>query len=118
MPSAVGPSSSLNEILVLARHESASDVHLGALRPIIFRQFGQLKNRSTENLSAQQIQQLITAALPPEMIEHFEKNGDVEYVHTISGFGRFRIAMMKQREGWDLTARLVPLQIQNSKKQV
>ncbi len=66
VPSQLGPGSSLNEILAFARHEKASDVHLGAQKPIIFRQFGQLKNITTEILNAEQISSLISAALPEE----------------------------------------------------
>jgi twitching motility protein PilT len=111
VPSQLGPQSSLNEILAFARHQKASDVHLGALKPVIFRQFGQLKSITAETLNAQQISGLITAALPKGVMGRFEKTGDAEYVHTINGFGRFRMAIMKQRNGWDLTARLIPMEI-------
>jgi len=111
LPTQIGPSSSLNEILVFARHEGASDVHLGALKPIIFRKFGQLKNITTEALGSDKIKQIIAAALPNEITELIEQTGDAEYVHTINGYGRFRIAIMKQRNGWDLTARAIPMEI-------
>ena len=111
VPSQISITSSLDEILVFARHENASDVHLGAQKPIIFRQFGRLKNISTEIISAEQIKKTISTALPKEITQLFEKTGDAEYVHTITGYGRFRIAIMKQRNGWDLTARLIPTEI-------
>jgi twitching motility protein PilT len=108
---ALTSSSTLNEILVLARNKNASDVHLGALKPVIFRQFGRLVNITTENLNADQIRHLITADVPKEVLDRFEKIGDAEYVHTINGQGRFRMALMKQHNGWDLTARIIPLEI-------
>jgi len=111
MPTQISPTSSLNEILIFARHENASDVHLGALKPIIYRQFGRLKNITTETLSADQISQMITSALPKDILDRFNKTGDNEFVHTIDGHGRFRMSMMKQRDGWDLTARLIPMEI-------
>jgi len=111
IPSQVGVHSSLNEILVFARKENASDVHLGALKPIIFRQFGRLKIITTEVLDAEQINNLISAALPKDLLDLFEKYGDAEYVHTINGYGRYRVAIIKQRNGWDLTARVIPLEI-------
>jgi len=111
VPSQVSPTSSLNDILIFARQEQASDVHLGALKPIIFRKFGRLKNMTTESLNADQINRLITAAIPKDVLDHFDKTGDAEYVHTINGYGRFRMAIMKQRDGWDLTARLIPIEI-------
>jgi twitching motility protein PilT len=111
VPSQINKNSSLNEILVFARNQNASDVHIGALKPVIFRQFGSLVNITTELLNADHISRLITAAVPKSVLDHFEKTGDAEYVHTINGYGRFRMALMKQRNGWDLTARLIPLEI-------
>ena len=110
-PSQIGPTSSLNEILAFARHQNASDVHIGALKPIIFRKFGQLKNMTTEILNADQISLLITAALPKDVLDQFEKTGDAEFVYAINGYGRFRMAVMKQRNGSDLTARVIPMEI-------
>jgi len=111
MPSQISASSSLNEILIFARHENASDVHIGALKPIIFRRFSQLQNITAENLNADQVKQLIIAALPKAISDQIEQTGDAEYVHTINGYGRFRMAIMKQRNGWDLTARAIPMDI-------
>jgi twitching motility protein PilT len=111
VPSQIGPNSSLNEIMIFARHENASDVHIGALKPVIFRHFGRLENITTEILNAEQVSSLITAALPKDFLDRFEKTGDAEYVHTINGYGRFRMAIIKQRNGWDLTARVIPMGI-------
>src|SRR5271167_3531086 len=69
VPAKVGPSSSLNEILIFARDKNASDVHLGAQKPIIFRQFGRLKNITAEIIKADQINHLLTAGLPKEILD-------------------------------------------------
>jgi len=114
VPAQLTIDSSLNDILIFARHENASDVHLGALKPVIFRQFGALKSMTTEILTADQINRLITASLPKYILERCEQTGDAEYVHTIKGYGRFRMALMRQRDGWDLTARLIPIDIPKS----
>jgi twitching motility protein PilT len=111
VPHQITANSSLNEILIFARSKNASDVHIGALKPIVFRQFGQLVNITAGSLNADQISSLITATVPQDILHVFEKTGDAEYVHTINGYGRFRMAIMKQRNGWDLTARLIPLDI-------
>jgi len=111
IPAQISPNSSLNEILAFARQQKASDVHLGTLKPIIFRQFGKLKNITAEILNEDQINHLITAALPKDLLEHVDQTGDAEYVHSINGFGRYRMAIMKQRNGWDLTARVIPIEI-------
>ena len=66
---------------------------------------------TTEILNADQISHLISSALPKNLLDRFEQTGDAEYVHTIKGYGRFRMALMKQRNGWDLTARVIPIEI-------
>ncbi|MBF0504637.1 MAG: PilT/PilU family type 4a pilus ATPase [Candidatus Omnitrophica bacterium] len=111
VPSQITPASTLDEILIFARHNKASDVHIGAQKPVIVRQFGQLKNITPQALNADQIKLLITTSLPNDIIELFETTGDAQYVHTISGYGRFRMTIIKQRNGWDLTARLIPMAI-------
>ena len=87
-------------------------MHIGALKPIIFRQFGQLKNITAESLNCGPNQTFDHRPLCLKKLwSIFEKTGDAEYVHTINGYGRFRMAIMKQRNGWDLTARLIPMDI-------
>ncbi len=66
---------------------------------------------TSEILNENQIRHLITTSFLRMFWNHFEKTGDAEYVHTINGYGRFRMALMKQRNGWDLTARLIPMEI-------
>ena len=101
----------LNEILTLARTEKASDVHISSQNCIIFRQYGQLKKKSSKAFTAEEVRSLITEALPPQIVEIFDRTGDAEYVHTIPEKGRFRMSLMKQRNGWDLTVRLIPTEI-------
>ncbi|MDE2221804.1 MAG: PilT/PilU family type 4a pilus ATPase [Candidatus Omnitrophica bacterium] len=110
-PSQIGPNSHLDEILVFARIQKASDVHIGALKPIIFRQFGQLKSMTAGPLNSEQVNLLVATAMPEDFMHRLEQTGDAEYVHTINGWGRYRMAIMKQRDGWDLTARVIPTDI-------
>jgi twitching motility protein PilT len=111
IPSQLTGTSTLNEILAFARKQNASDVHLTSERPIIFRQFNVLKNITTEKLSSAQIHSLITADIPEDIMSNFETAGDFEIVHTVTGYGRFRITLIKQRNGYDLTARVIPSEI-------
>lgn len=112
-PAALTPDHSLNEILVFARYNKASDVHLCSKNPIIFRKFGSLKPMTEAVLTPERIKAMVKEALKPELFEEFERRGDLEFVYTISGAGRFRLTLMKQRNGWDLTARLIAMSIPN-----
>ena len=111
IPQQLTANSTLDEIFMIARRDKASDVHLSARNPLIFRINGQLKIVTDNPIGAERLSLIIKQALPASLIETFEKSGDLEYVYTLEGFGRFRIALIKQRQGWDLTARLIPLDI-------
>ncbi len=111
LPRKISPAHSLNEILAFARRENASDVHLSPQNPIVFRKAGRLTPVTSDALSAPHIHNILIKALPPKIMEAFEKSGDVEYVHAISGYGYFRLTLMKQRKGKELTTRLIPLEI-------
>ncbi len=108
--------SDLNMILILARQQGASDVHLSANNPLIFRKLNQLLTLSQEILTAKKAEDLIRTALPLDIVKVFDATGDAEYVHTIPGNGRFRMSLMKQRDGWELTVRLIPVKIPTPKE--
>ncbi len=116
VPKTLTTNHSLNEILVFARHTDASDIHLSVNNPIVFRKFSFLKSQTQEILSKEKIMRLIEEAFPSNIISEFLKKGDAEFVHVIEGAGRFRITLMKQRFGWDLTARVIPMKIRSFKE--
>ncbi len=111
VPKQITTATPLEEILAFARKENASDVHLVPNNPVIFRKFGHLVNMTTDVLSDKQIRYMLIKCLPTKIIEIFDTTGDIEYVHTITGYGRFRMTIVKQRLGWELTARLIVLEI-------
>ncbi|VAX37350.1 Twitching motility protein PilT [hydrothermal vent metagenome] len=111
IPSTLSLENSLNEIFVFARAQQASDVHLSVNNSIFFRLFGSLKSQTEKMLSFEKMEKIIEALLTPEQLDHFQKIGDLEFVYVIKGAGRFRITVIKQRHGIDLTARLIPCEI-------
>jgi len=109
----IAVNNSIEEILVFAREQKASDVHLSVGKPLLFRKFGSLQKQTKENFAKDKIQSMVEAVLSSEQLSEFRKLGDLEFVYTIEGAGRFRVTVMKQRLGWDLTARLIPMTIQS-----
>ncbi len=109
VPTQITPSNSLNEIIAFARSKKASDIHLTIGEPIIFRQFGQLVKIGEEKITTQSIETMLTKDLPKEVMDEFKLNNDKEYVHTVEGFGRCRMAIVQQRLGIEATIRLVPM---------
>ncbi len=108
--------SMLDEILLLARRQKASDVHLSAGAPVVLRRFGVLKQVTTERLPAERLSAMLEEMLPRDKWQALKMTGDLEYVHTIPGAGRFRMVVNRQRFGWDLTVRVVDQEVRSFKE--
>ena len=111
VPTQITPSNTLHEIIAFARAKGASDIHLTIGEPIIFRLIGQLIKISEEKLTPQGIKNLLTASLSKEVMDELLEIGDKEFVHPIEGFGRCRMALVRQRLGLDATIRLIPMSV-------
>ena len=115
IPDQITTANSLNEILVFARKNNATDVHLCVHNLVIFRKCGNLIGQSSDKLSPERLEKIMTDVLSSQQLSEFNQHGDLEFVYTLPGAGRFRITVMKQRLGWDFTARLIPAEIQSFK---
>jgi twitching motility protein PilT len=102
---------SLNEILAYARKENASDIHITSGNPVFIRKAGVLIQAGPDVFTIKHIHKLLLDTLPHEVIKILVKTGDVEYVHSVHGFGRFRMTLVKQRNGLEAVFRLVPSEI-------
>ncbi len=111
-PGHLEPSLSLAQMLVHGRAQGFSDLHLSAGNPIHVRQGGRLEPRSQVQLDRESMQRLIREALG-EDFENFNGKGDLETVLDWGPLGRFRVAALKQRAGYDLTVRFIPQTIRN-----
>ena len=107
IPPAITSKSSLADILAFARAQGASDVHITANNPISLRKFSVLNQVSNEPLGVQRIEEMLKAEIPEKQFEEFQNCGDLEYVHTVPGSGRFRMTIIRQRFGTDITARII-----------
>lgn len=103
----------LDDILLYARKINASDVHLSPGSPVLVRRFGTLKPLSREVYSLLRIQKIVETALTSEQLHSFKATGDLETAYSIEGGGRFRVTLMEQRFGWELTARVIPTTIRS-----
>jgi twitching motility protein PilT len=97
----------LNNILITARENQATDIHLSPNTPLTLRKNGRLVPLTKYVFDAKQVERMISHDLPANIIESFRATGDAEYVHEIRGHGRFRTTLMFQRHGWELTARVI-----------
>src|SRR5438093_13613066 len=90
VPAAIDDKSSLADILAFARKQGASDVHITPNNPIFLRKFSHLVSTNSAPLSVQRIEEMLKAEIPKNLFEEFQDTGDLEYVHTVKGSGRFR----------------------------
>jgi twitching motility protein PilT len=101
----------LNDILSFARAQNASDVHICANVRISLRRYGFMKAVSEEIIPGERIGVMLKETLPPERWAQVESEGDVEFVYVLPGAGRYRMTIVRQRAGWDITARIVDKRI-------
>jgi twitching motility protein PilT len=113
IPQALGPDVTWQELLNFARHHEASDIHLSSGNPILLRRFGSLQPATTEPIPQASVRKWVEAALDSKQLATFEANGDLEFIYSMSGNCRYRVTLMKQRVGWDITARVIPNRIRS-----
>ena len=100
----------LQEILTLSLKKGASDVHLKAGLVPIIRKHGKLRPLQTglPQLTAQQIEDMAMGLLDPEQKTLFAKNKEVDIGYGVSGLGRFRVNVFRQRGSVRMVVRNIP----------
>jgi twitching motility protein PilT len=88
----------LCKLLVDARAESASDVHIMSGEPVRFRCNGFLVPRG-DVLDEDQVRSLLVPLLSERNAQQFEELGYADFACQIDGAGRFRVNANKQRSG-------------------
>lgn len=102
----------LEQLLLYARGQTASDLHISAGSPPFMRAHLELQMLSDEPLDADAALKLNTSLLTPEQLEEFEKTQDLDFAITLGETNRLRVNLMMQKDGAAGTYRLVPQGIQ------
>ncbi len=89
----------------------ASDFHLAAGNPPMFRKHGRLKRIKYQELTSEMNKALIYEILTPEQRNTFEETYELDFCYEIEGVARFRGNVLYQRKGIDASFRVVPLKI-------
>ncbi|WP_078545319.1 type IV pilus twitching motility protein PilT [Litchfieldia alkalitelluris] len=101
----------LNFILRSAHELKASDIHLTAGVPPIFRIQGDLKRYGKEMLLPKDIEAMAKSIIPVKMWEVFLEKGELDFSHGIPGVSRFRVNAYRQRANVALAFRVIPTEI-------
>ncbi len=105
----------LDEILRLATQKGASDIHLKAGIIPVIRKHGQLRPLSSSlvALTGDDIESMAYSIMDDDQRTHFAKHKDIDLSYGLSGFGRFRMNVLKQRGTVRMVIRYIPDRIQS-----
>ena len=99
----------LNDILSIAVKGNASDIHLKAGLPPLFRLDGALVPlKNGERLQPDQLHAIAGSIMTPGQKSHFEKVHEVDLAYSIAGLGRFRVNAFMQRGTVGIVFRVIP----------
>jgi len=98
-------------MLKFAAVSGASDLHIAAESIPLMRIHGELQRFKMNALSGKETMEWILEVLNPEQKQIFEKNLDLDFCYEVSGLGRFRTNVLKQRRGVNAVFRIIPQKI-------
>ena len=102
---------SVHDLMALAVQQKASDLHITAGLPPVFRVDGRLVQLEVDRLSAIDCQTLIYEILADRQIAEFEAKHQLDLSYGASGIGRFRVNVYMQRGSIAAAFRPIPSDI-------
>lgn len=102
----------LDRVLAAARQLGASDVHLKAGLPPIFRITGDLRTlREMPVLSRDTLAELAEHMMNDKQRADFEQDLDLNLAYSTPGEGRYRVSVFHQRGSVGMVLRLIPAEV-------
>ena len=102
----------LTELLHRVVQAGASDLHLKAGNYPIMRVHGSLRpDRDSPKLDPETLRTLATALIPDALAARFVAEHEVDFSHSVSGLGRFRCNVFKQRATVAMALRVIPMEV-------
>ena len=101
----------IEELMQMTKEREASDLILTAGSPPVLRIDKKLVSTKLTSLSPKQIDDLIIPLLDKDKKERFGKSSELSFIHSMSGWGRFRVTLFKQRGSTAVTIRRFPYQL-------
>ncbi len=104
----------LNEILQVALKSNASDIHLKAGLPPMFRIDGSLVPlKEARRLPPEEIARMAFGIMNDYQKEKFKQTSEVDLAYGVPGLGRFRVNVFQQRGTIGVVLRVIPFKIQS-----
>src|SRR5437870_7226693 len=106
-----GPAFSLNDLLIYAAKQQASDLHLKPMRPPLVRIHGKLVPIKTDPLKPADLEKMLLPILNRPQREKFDTLQSVDFGYGVPGIARFRANLYMQRGTVGAVFRRIPIQI-------
>jgi len=104
----------LNEILQVALRANASDIHLKAGLPPMFRVDGALVPlKDARRLPPEEVARMALGIMNEFQKEKFKQTNEVDLAYGVPGLGRFRVNIFQQRGTVGGVFRVIPFKIQS-----
>jgi twitching motility protein PilT len=104
----------LNEILQIALRGGASDIHLKAGLPPMFRVDGALVPlKDARRLPPEEIARMALGIMNDYQKEKYKQTNEVDLAYGVPGLGRFRVNIFQQRGTIGVVLRVIPFKIQS-----
>ncbi len=103
----------LNDILAVAIQGGASDIHLKAGLPPMFRINGSLiPVKDGKRIAPEEIQRMAVAIMNNYQRERFKQFNELDLAYGVPGLGRFRVNVFQQRGTVGIVLRVIPFKVQ------
>ncbi len=103
----------LNDILNIALRSGASDIHLKAGLPSMFRVHGALLPlKDGARLAPEEVSRMAYSIMNDAQKEKFRERNEIDLAYGVPGLGRFRVNVFQQRGTIGAVFRVIPLKIQ------
>lgn len=104
----------LNEILSVAIKGGASDIHLKAGLPPMFRLNGRLVPlKEAARISPEEMSRMAVSIMNNHQRERFKQFNELDLAYGVPGLGRFRVNIFQQRGTVGIVLRVIPFKVRS-----
>lgn len=101
----------VKELMKQAFNEGASDIHLTANLPPVFRVDGTLIQKGIEPLATDNLRSMVEEITPERKRKELEEVGEADFNFALEDTCRFRVNAFKQKQSYALALRLISTKI-------
>ncbi len=101
----------IQDLLTQTVQQGASDLHLSAGLPPMWRIHGSLRAVSGEALTHEQIASAMDSIMSPHQRAHFAQALEADFSHEVPGVSRFRVNVYQQIRGISVAFRAIPSKV-------